>query len=153
MTEFESAISSSQATRSTKLSYIPILGRYERIELSSSRPQRNVLPLNQYLLVDPHRIELHPLVLQTSARTSYAKDPSYSVIQPNGGAKGNRTISHIFKAESFLEYTYKRLFVTLSVCGIPSSSHPRRCLFLFGGPSYFLFVNYLIAFKIVFMSG
>ena len=106
MTEFESATSSSQATRSSKLSYIPILGRYERIELSSSRPQRNALPLNQYLLVDPHRIELHPLVLQTSARTSYAKDPSCSVIQPNGGAKGNRTLDLLCARQLLSQLSY-----------------------------------------------
>ena len=106
MTEFESATSSSQATRSSKLSYIPILGRYERIELSSSRPQRNALPLNQYLLVDPHRIELHPLVLQTSARTSYAKDPSCSVIQPNGGAKGDRTLNLLRAKQALSRLSY-----------------------------------------------
>ena len=74
--------------------------------------------------MDPHRIELHPLVLRTSARTSYAKDPSYSIIQPNGGAKGNRTLDLLCARQLLSQLSYSpKIYLVLGIGLEPIASN------------------------------
>ena len=74
--------------------------------------------------MDPRRIELYPLVLQTSARTSYAKDPNVSVIQPNGGAKGSRTLNLLCARQLLSQLSYSpEIYLVLGVGLEPTASN------------------------------